>query len=75
MARQSFTIECVFQRSKGRWDDPAREAWTEKVPVVLEIELQQIARVLGWKALTNKTGKSRGMSGAIRAHCKPGRRI
>lgn len=75
MRSQTFSVPMKFRRTLGKWNDPNRQEFVTQVDVEIEINFEQIARHLGFKALTNKGGKARGMSGAIVVRCKNARRI
>lgn len=66
----TFTVPKVFTRR-----DKSGDTYKVSVDVVLDIDIDEVSSQLGWKALVNKSNKSRGLGGAIIARAKNARRL
>jgi hypothetical protein len=61
----TFTVPARLTKYTGKAASYPRQTVTADMDIVLEIDLDRLARDLGWKAWTNKSMKSRAMGGAI----------
>jgi hypothetical protein len=70
MAKQTYVVSRDFVRTRGKLGTPERTSYRTRVDVEIEIDMATLAESLGWKALINKSGKSRALGGAIIVRAK-----